>query len=287
MILPDFELASPPTLEEALALLARHGPAATVMAGGTDLLVTLKEGAPAPAVVVSLTRIPELARIHEGADALIVGAAATANAVAASEIVRRRAPALADAARTLASYPVRNRATIGGNLAGAVPSADFPPILIALEASVDLISPRGPRRVALADFFVGARRTVRAPDEILTAVRVPVSRLRTGACYLKFGRRGASALAVAGVAARVQLDGDRCAGCRVVLGAVAPTPLLVRPAGDCPFDRRFNPECMPHNATAAIDQSRPITDVRGSVEYRRHLVERLTRRAVEEAARRA
>ncbi|MBI3097249.1 MAG: FAD binding domain-containing protein [Planctomycetes bacterium] len=296
MILPELTCHRPATLAEALRLLGELGAEAAVVCGGTDVLVDMKERLRAPKHLVSIRRIAPLGEMALDPDgALRIGAAVTANAIAASALVRPEAPALAEAAGTLASYPVRNLATIGGNLISAVPSSDFAPILVALEAEAILEGREGRRAVPLDRFFLGVRRTVRQPHEILTAVRIPAGSLmsaevRVGACYLKFAYRGASSLAVAGVAARIRLapyPNSGCLGCRVVLGAVAPTPILVHPAAACRFGNRFNAECLGENARLALEQAQPIDDIRGSAKYRLEIVDALTRRAVETAGKRA
>lgn len=296
MLLSEFTHHRPGTLPEAFRLLSDLGPDAAVVCGGTDVLVDMKERLRAPRHLVSLRGIASLGEIAFDPDgALRIGGTATANAIAESALVQREAPSLAEAAGTLASYPVRNLATVGGNLVSAVPSSDFAPILVALEGEAVLAGPGGTRTVPLDRFFFGVRKTARRPDEILTAVRIPAASLcsspdRIGAHYIKFAYRGASSLTVAGVAARIRLaasPGNACQGCRVVLGAVAPTPLLVQPPSACPFGNCFNSKCLVENARLALDQAKPITDIRGTAAYRREIVDVLTRRAVAEAERRA
>ncbi len=277
----DIELHAAATLEEAATTMARHAPDARLLAGGTDLLVDLKTGRTRVGHLVSLNRIEALRGITETGDGLRVGALTTITQLDRSPIVRGRFSALLDATREMAGPQVRNVATVGGNIASAVPCADLPPILIAMHASVVLWSPQGQREVPLDKFFIGARKTVRRDDEVLTAVFVPKAPSGFGAAYARFALREGNAIAVAAVAAGLTLDGDRIVrDARIVLGAVAPIPLQVEAAATEVLGQPPDEDAFGRAAAAAREAAEPISDVRGSADFRRELVEVLTRRAL-------
>jgi len=182
---------------------------------------------------------------------------------------------------------VRNLATVGGNLCNAAPSADMAPPLLALDAEAVIAGRRGRRAVPLAEFFLGVRRTVLAPDELLVDIRVPRPGPRSGGSYLRHTPRRELDIAVVGVASQLTLADGRCAKARIALAAVAPTPLRAREAEQALEGRPISPEALAGAATLATEAVRPISDQRGSAEFRRHLVRVLTRRTLEIAWRRA
>jgi aerobic carbon-monoxide dehydrogenase medium subunit len=187
----------------------------------------------------------------------------------------------------MATPQVRNAATVGGNVAGAVPCADLPPILIAMNATVQLWSPRGERTVRMENLIVGPRRTILAPDELLVAINVPAPPVRFGAAYARFGLREANAIAVAGVAAAVVLNPDRTVrSARIALCAVAPVPKLAKAASRLLEGRVLDDSACAMAAAAAMEEAEPISDLRGSAEYRLTLVETLARRALAAARQR-
>ena len=211
-------------------MLARFGSKAKVLAGGTDLLSKMKQELLAPEVIVSLKNIRELGTIQDvEGKGVVLGAKATHNDLVGSSILQRRYPSVSEAAHTLANNQVRNRGTIGGNIVNAVPSADLPPILIALGATVTLVGLSGTRTLPLEQFFTGPNQSVIGVDEILTEIVIP-DQPTTGSSYFKFGLRHSGALAVVGVAAAVTMEDDLVKTARIVLGAVAPTPMRAREA---------------------------------------------------------
>ncbi len=288
MYIPHVELYQPEALEEAAALMARLTPDARLLAGGTDLLVDLKTGRVSTRHLVSLNRIEELRGISETPVGLRIGALTTVAVLGRSVPVRERYTPILDAALQMAAAQVRNLATVGGNISSAVPCADLPPILTAMNATVTLWSPGGEREVPLESFFTGPRSTVRGDDEILTAVHVPEMPPRFGAAYARFAQRDGNAIAVASVAASLLLaENGTVKEARVVLGAVAPVPKLVMEAGEPLIGRVADEEALRAAAVIARDAAEPITDLRGSVGFRRDLVEVLTRRALRSALLRA
>ncbi len=288
MILPEFDYYRPETVEEACALLSELGASAKVIAGGTDLLVDLKREFVHAAHLISLRGIPPLTAIEKDPDGTLrLGPMVSPNEIAESAIVGESHLPLSEAALTMAAYQIRNRATVGGNIASAVPSADLPPMLIAMGSRLVLASLEGTREVALEKFFVGPRKTVLGDAEMITQIVVPPTPDRTGAFYEKYSLRDASALAVVGVAARLRLDGDVCSEARIVLGAVAPTPLVAERASSALTGRRPDEEVIAEAAEIAGEEAKPISDLRGSAEYRKSLTRVLTERAVTKAVERA
>lgn len=288
MYVPDIELHETTTLEEAANALARHAPDARLLAGGTDLLVDLKTGRLRVGHLVSINRVAGLRGVTQTDAGLRIGALTTITELDRAPAVRDGFAALLDATSQMAAPQIRNVATVGGNIAAAVPCADLPPILIAMHASVELWSTAGQRQARLDSFFVGPRRTVRRNDELLTAVLVPKPAPGFGAAYARFALRDGNAIAVAAVAAGLQLDRDNTIReARIVLGAVAPIPGLVESAAAELLGQRPDDVAFARAATAAQQAAQPISDVRGSAEYRRELVAVLTRRALAGAYSRA
>jgi carbon-monoxide dehydrogenase medium subunit len=279
-----FEYLEPATLAEAVAFLGRFDGKASVLAGGTDLLVEIKEHLRRPAYVVNIKRIPGMETLGYDAErGLRFGALVTSREIELSPAVQEKYPGLAQAVRDLGSIQVRNRATVAGNICRASPSADTLPPLIADGASARIYGPAGERVVLLEEFFTGPGRTVLAPDELVTEIVVPPPPPHTGKVYLKHGRRKAMELATVGVAVSLTLAGDRCREVRIVLGAVAPTPIRARDAEACLRDRAIDDDRIETAARTAMAESRPIGNVRASAEYRRQMVAVLTRRALGQA----
>jgi carbon-monoxide dehydrogenase medium subunit len=286
--LPDIELHECTTLQEAMALMGRLAPNARLLAGGTDLLVDLKTGRAHYDHVISINRIDALRGISQTDEGLRIGSLTTVTELDRSDLIRRCCPPLLDATRQMANPQVRNAATIGGNIVSAVPCADLPPILMAMNASVALRSAVGERTTRLDTFFVDVRQTALGSDEVLLAVIVPTPPERSGAAYARFALRDGNTIAVAGVAAALTLDsGDRVQDARIVLGAVSPIPKLVESAGDSLVGGPLDEETLARAADQAMQAAEPISDVRGSAEFRREIVGVMTRRALETACERA
>ncbi len=286
MSLLNSKLHEPHSLADALKLL-REIEDTRILAGGTDLLVDLKEGSTEAKHLISLRKIEELKGIKTQDDRIRIGAMVTPNELASNSLIQKYLPALSEASGSMASKQIRSMATIGGNIVSAVPSADLPPSLMAADASVLLICSEDTREVALLEFFSGPRLSICRGEEILTEILIPMPRDNTGISYQKVMLRKANALAVASVAAKITLNNGKIEKAAVVLGAVAPTPLLALEAsesllGKVPSDSLF------HRASLiAKDESSPITDIRGSIWYRKQIVEVLTQRTLKEALSRA
>ena len=281
MHIPSIEVHKAATLQEASALLGRFSPDVRVLAGGTDVLVDLKTARFSVGHLVALGGIKKLRGVTEERDGLRIGALTTITELDRSPLVAGAYAALRDATSRMATPQVRNAATVGGNVAGAVPCADLPPILIAMNATALLSSDKGERTVALEDLVVGPRTTVLRDNELLAAVNVPRPPERFGAAYARFGLREANAIAVAGVAVALALNDDRTVrSARIALCAVAPVPKFVKEATRLLVGRVLDERACAQAAALAMEAAEPISDLRGSAEYRRELVGTLTRRAL-------
>lgn len=283
----DFAFHQPTTLAQACELGREHGSAARFLAGGTELLADLKQQRDATQHVIELNSIPGLNEINADEKHLRIGAAASLNDIAESPGVVSNFPALSEAIMTMAAVQIRNRGTMGGNFCGAVPSADTPPICIAYGALARIAGVDGDRTVSAEEFFVGPRETVLQHGELLAEVLLPIPPKQSGASYQRFAMRRATALAVAGVAARIDLSGKGIENARVALGAVAPVPLLVEKCGEMLAGSSPSEKLFSSVAEIAAGEARPITDLRGGEVFRRDLVQVLTMRALSEATARA
>ncbi|HSF05799.1 MAG TPA: xanthine dehydrogenase family protein subunit M [Methylomirabilota bacterium] len=283
-----FEVIQAGSVEDCLRALAAHGPEAKLLAGGTDLLPQLKNGVLAPRYVVDVSRVGRLRSVDlDGDRGLRVGAAVTAREIEQHTGLRARFAALAESGGLIGSVQVRNLATVGGNLCNAAPSADMAPPLLALEAEAVIAGPRGERRVPLSAFFTDVRRTVLAPDELLLELVMPAPGPRSGGHYLRHTPRRELDIAVVGVASQLTLSNGVCARARIALAAVAPIPLRATAAERALEGQPVTPELVERAAGLAAEAARPISDQRGSAEYRRHLVRVLTRRTLTTALARA
>jgi CO/xanthine dehydrogenase FAD-binding subunit len=283
-----FELAVPGSVDECLQILAKRGPDTKVVAGGTDLLPQLKNGVLKPGWVVDLSAVAELRTISDASDGgLRIGASVTARELELDARVRSRFAALAESAAMVGSVQVRNLATLGGNLCNAAPSADMAPPLLALDAEAVIAGPSGQRRVPMASFFLGVRRTVLGPGELLLEIVVPAQGAQSGGNYLRHTPRRELDIAVVGVASQVTLTGGKCTTARIALAAVAPVPLRAIDAEQALVGQPLTPQTIERAAELASGAARPIDDHRGSIEFRNHLVGVLTRRTLTTALQRA
>jgi carbon-monoxide dehydrogenase medium subunit len=272
---------------EAVALLAQHGPAVKVLAGGTDLLADLKfaSASHAPRVVVDISRADDLRGIETTEQGLRIGALVTHTEIMRSPVIRDLFPALVDAAHTIGAVQTRNLGTLGGNLVTAVPSMDSGPTLVALDAIVTIASPEGRRQMPLTEFFVGPRKTVLKPHELLVEIIIPKENVGKPTHFLKFGLRKGQALALVNVAAAFWVDWDKntFVAPRVALGAVAPKVMHAPSAEGYLEGKTITPEAMGEAGKLAVNDAKPINDFRASAAYRRDLIAVLTKRALEGA----
>jgi len=271
----------PPSVAEALEL---HGgtEGARFIAGGTDLLVRVKDGRERPSALVSLRGIDELRAITVDGGETTIGAQATLTEIAAHPVIRERHPILCEAISTMASVQIRNVATLGGNLCRASPCADGPPPLMVLGARVRVTGGAGPRDVPVGDLFMGPGQTCLGPAELLTSIVLPPVEQPQRGTYLKQGRVRID-LAFASIAVQLRLgaDGETCEHARIAAGAVAPTPVRLPGVEDLLTGERITSELLDGAYEIARDEVRPITDVRATADHRRHISGVLCRRAVE------
>jgi len=284
--LPKFDHLEAKTIEEACSLLAKYKGKARVIAGGTDLLVSMKGREISPQYIINIKAIPNLDGInYSRKDGLVIGAMTTLAAIESSPIIGERFPILSSAAHQTGSPHIRNIGTIGGNLCNAAPSADMAPSLIGLEAKAKIKGLTGERAVTVEQFFLGPGVSALKAGEILTEVQVPNPPPHTRGVYLKLPARTAIDIAVVGVAVVVTLDtkGVNIADAKIVLGAVASTPIRARQAEDIIKGKALDDELIQKAAQAAADEAKPISDVRGSASYRKEMVKVLTNRALKQA----
>ena len=280
MYLPDFEYYTPDSVEEACQLLSKFGPKAIAIAGGTDIVVKMKKEVLAPEILVAIGHLPQLKKIeYVPGKGVVLGAGVTHNEVQNSIFVQEKYLSVSEAAHQMANNQVRNLGTIGGNISNAVPSADMPPILIALDTTVKIVGPKGERTLPLEDVFKGPNQTVLDHDELITEFVIPDGSF-TGSTYIKFGLRASGALAVVGVAASVQMEGDIIKDTRIVLGAVSPVPVRAKEAENFLKGKQASEELFEEAGVIASGECRPISDIRASAEYRRDMVRVFTRRAL-------
>lgn len=283
-----FDYVRAQSTEQAVALLAEAGDRARVLAGGTDLLVQMKEGRRKVALVVDVKFIPELNELcYDPTDGLWLGAAVPCYRIYGNAAVAHAYPGLIDAASLIGGVQIQDRATLGGNLCNASPAADSIPALIVHSALALIAGPAGRRQVPVEAFCTGPGRTVLAPGELLVALHLPPPRPGFGAAYLRFTPRNEMDIAVVGAGAALQLDerGETIVAGRVALGAVAPTPLYVQEAERALIGRpvREADAAFAEAGEIARAAARPIDDMRGTAAQRRHLSAVLTRRALRNA----
>jgi CO/xanthine dehydrogenase FAD-binding subunit len=285
-LLPDFEYHAPASVEEAVTLLRELGPGALPLAGGTDLLVKMKQRAVAPAHVVNLKGIPGLTGIEEEPDGIRIGALTRLRDLEHSARVAERLPLLRETVKAMASVQIRNMATIGGNVCNASPAADAAVTLITLGAEAKIAGSEGVRSITLRDFFKGPGATDLLGGEFLTSLLVPRQREGAGWAFLKLGRTSLD-LATVNVATILQLDGGMVKECSITLGAVASTPLRITSAEELLVGRRATSEALRKAAGICCSAIVPISDVRASAEYRLSVTRALVFEALTKACERA
>ena len=283
-----FEIVLPASVDDCLRAVVERGSETKLLAGGTDLLPQLKNGLLRPGRVIDLSGVARLRSLEAVAGRGVrIGSTVTARTLETHPLVRSAYRALAESAALVGSVQVRNLATVGGNLCNAAPSADMAPPLLALDAEAVIAGPAGERRVPLASFFTGVRRTVLGQDELLVELIVPAPGPRSGGGYLRHTPRRELDIAVVGVASQLTLSNGVCATARIALAAVAPVPLRATAAEQALAGQPVTPERIAQAADLAVEAARPISDQRGSADFRRHLVRVLTRRTLTTALARA
>jgi len=286
----DIDYTAPRTLSEAVTLLNEKADRARVLAGGTDIIVQLREHRRDLDLLVDVKNIPEINELsYDAKTGLRLGAAVPCYRIYENAAIAQAYPGLIDAVSLVGGIQIQSRASVGGNLCNASPAADTIPPLIALEAVCVIAGPKGTRQIPVENFCTAPGRTALERGELLVRLELPPPRPRSGAHYLRFIPRNEMDIAVVGAAAAVTLDDKktRCTAARIALAAVAPTPLLVPEAGAALVDGELNDTLISKAASLAQAASRPISDMRGDADYRRHLVGVLVKRALKGAVQRA
>lgn len=284
MIFPNFEYLAPKSLEEAISLASQLGSGCKVMAGGTDLLVLMKEKAIKPDYIVDLKNIDGLDTLeYIPGEGLKIGALTKLRTIEKSEVVKKYYPAVADAAHYVASTQVRGKGTMAGNICNASPSCDTAPILIVLGATIHTEGPAGYSKLDAEKLFKGPKKTVLEQGEIVTEITIPEIKNGQGAAYLKHAYRKAMDLAIVGVAASIIVEEGKCKDAKIALGAVAATPIRAPMAEEMLIGNVLTDELIERASVAATESCNPISDVRASAEYRKDMVRVFTKRAIKKA----
>jgi aerobic carbon-monoxide dehydrogenase medium subunit len=280
-----FSYLTPETQEEALQLMQQYGEDAKVMAGGTALVIMLKQRLVVPDVLISLDRVRHLDTITADNGTLRIGGLVTHREAELEPLLHTHVPVLAETYHHVATIRIRNQATVAGSLAHADPNQDPPITLLALDAKVQIASATGQREVALTDFFTDYYETVLTPEELVTEVRVPLPQPHTGSAYCKFLPRSMDDYATVGVAATVRInpaDGT-CEACRIAMGCVGVTPLRATQAENLLQGQTYSDGLLREVGALAQDMTDPISDTRGSAAYKRSMAGVFVRRAVDQA----
>jgi carbon-monoxide dehydrogenase medium subunit len=281
-----FDYAAPVSIEEATRLLAEN-PLARPLAGGTDLLVQLRSGRKDTGLVIDVKQICELNEIQWSAAGMTLGAAVPCYRIYRDTKIARDYPALMELAGIIGGTQIQGRASFGGNLCNSAPSADAIPLLIAMGATCQIASQNGRRQIQVEDFCTAPGTNVLRPGELLVAINIPPVTPNSGVHYLRFTPRNEMDIAVAGVGVKVVLNDGHFVSVRIALASLAPTPLFVREAGDSLAGTPVSEATIAVAASLARAAAQPISDMRGTADYRRHLCAVLTRRALEVAVQRA
>ncbi|PYN96221.1 MAG: molybdopterin dehydrogenase [Candidatus Rokuibacteriota bacterium] len=279
---PKFDYHAPKAVDEALALLARYDGEAKILAGGQSLMPLLNFRLSRPAALIDLNRIPALAYIKEADGSVRFGAMTRQRTIEFSPVVAKRLPLLTEATRWVGHLPIRTRGTIGGSIAHADPSAEYPAVLTALDGEVIARGPKGERVLKPREFFQTYLTTSLAADEILTEVRLPAMSGVAGYAFEEFARRHGD-FAIIGIAAVVVRDGSRCSMARLATAGAGPVPVRLRAAEEILEREGFGDDAIARAAAKAQDLVQPDADIHASSDYRRHLTGVLTGRAIKRA----
>ena len=282
--LPAFDYVRPTSAQQVTKLLLKRDGQARLFMGGTDVFVRMRDGVIAPKMLIDLKHLPGMTDVRfNKRNGLSIGAAVNMNALARHPAVVEHYPLLVEAINSVASYQLRTRATMGGNLCNASPAADTAPAALVLSAMMVLHGRRGERCVPIGEFFLGPGKTAMNPGEFLLRIEIPPMPKGAVGRYLKLGRNAHGDLAIVGVAVMGYPDRKRESGYafRIALASVAPTPIRVPNAEAILANSSLAPEVIETAAVAAMETAKPIDDVRSSAAYRKAMVKVLTRRAVD------
>ena len=291
MIRAPFQLHRPPSIEEAVRLLAQclqNGEDAKLLAGGQSLLPSMNLGLVAPAHIISLNHVAGLDSIRRDGETLVIGAGTTHHALAESEVVQAHCPILSETAACIGDVQVRNRGTLGGSIGHFDPAADYPPVLVLLDAACQIVGPGGERTATAQDVFVDYMTTSLSADEVLTEIRVPVLPADSGTAYVKF-TRVEGGFAIVGVGACLRLNPDKtCRSIRVGMCGAAPVPVRLTAIEDTLTGRAVDDAFVDAVAAAAYESAHdPVAELHAAADYKREMVRVFTRRAVKTALERA
>ncbi len=287
MIPASFDYVAPKTISKAIALLQQHGAKAKVLAGGHSLLPAMKLRLAAPKVLIDINRLPGLDYIKESAGWLRIGALTRESALDDSDLIQSKYPIIADTARVIADPLVRNMATVGGNLAHGDPANDHPATMLALGAEIVATGPKGKRTIPIESFFTDAFQTALKSQEILTEIRVPMPKPRSGGAYMKLERKVGD-FAIAGVAAQLLLDNaGNIKDAGIGLTNVGLTAIKAEKAEAFLRGKTPDDATLKQASELAAEASQPQSDLRGPEEYKRAMVRVLAFRALKRAAERA
>ncbi len=281
-----FDYHRPDTVAEVLALLDQFGDDGKILAGGHSLVPMMKLRLAAPDHLIDINQVADLKGISEDGDTIVIGAGTTQAEVLASELLRDSCPLLPEAAALIADPQVRNCGTIGGNCANGDPGNDCPAVMMALDASYELMNRAGNRQVQARDFYQGIYETALADNELLCAIRIPTPAAGTGMSYQKIKRKVGD-YAIAATAVVLSMTGGQCSDAAIALTNVGDTALLAVQAADAIKGTAVEPGAIQAAADAAMAASEPAADLRGTVEYRTAMVGEMTRRAIAQALARA
>ena len=277
-VLREFEYFKPTSVDEAVSLLEKYGAEASILAGGTDLLVSLKLLRISPKYLIDITGA-ELGSITPSENETRIGATTTINELAYSPLIYEKYTALAEAVQQMGTTQMRHVATIGGNLCRASAGADTAPPLLALEARAEIYRRSGRRTIPLAEFFIGPGQTALTPGEILTAITIPTPAPHTGSSFIRING-AVSDLPQLSAAATVVTENNRCTGARIALGAVAPTPIRARQAEKLLISKNLNQETIATAAGKVSEDISPRTSFRSTADYRRDVAAVIVKRAL-------
>lgn len=268
----DYDYLKPKNLQEVFSLLETYGEKAVLIAGGTDVMVNIRNRKIAPEALISLRGLEELSYISKR-DAYHIGALTTHRMLETSSMIQNELSALYDGASQVGSVQIRNVATVGGNICNAAPSADTAGPLLALDATAVLQGSEGIRKVSLSEFFTGPSQTVKRPDEVLVEFEIPVEMGEFGSAYHKHSRRKAMDLPILGVAVSLKLDGQRIVDMRIALSVAAPTPLRAREAEEYLKGKELDERSLNEAGKIAAQEASPRDSLRGKAWYRKEMIE--------------
>lgn len=284
MVLPQFEYLAPKTIGEACNLLLELGSTARVMAGATDLIPPMKDKVISPEYIIDLKKIPGLDYLeYDDREGLKIGALTTLRTIETSPLVKEKNPAVAYAAKVVASTQIRTKGTMAGNICNASPSCDTAPNLLAQGAKILVQGPNKDRVIQIEDFFLGVKKTSLEPGEIVTGIVIPPLAENERAAYIKHAVRKAMDLAIIGVAVKIKVEDGVCTDARIALGAVAATPVRAPRAEEALIGRELTDEVIVKASEEAMNSCHPISDIRASAEYRKDMIRVFTKRAIKQA----